>query len=95
MRRGLDVRWPIGGLFTVLGVILTGYGLLTAGDPAHYQRSLSVNINLWWGLVMLVFGLVMLASARMSRRPAAVRPALDTPEGRAVEARERDLDLER
>ena len=54
---GLDVRVPIGGLFTALGLLLTGYGLATAGDASHYARSLSVNINLWWGLVMLVFGL--------------------------------------
>ncbi len=57
----LDLRWPIGGLFTALGLLLAGYGLLTAGSSADYARAASVNINLWWGLVMLVFGLVLLA----------------------------------
>ena len=70
---GLDVRLPIGGLFTALGLLLSGYGLATAGDPSHYARSLSVNINLWWGLVMLAFGLTLLAAAWLSRRRLAGR----------------------
>jgi len=92
---GLDVRWPIGGLFAVLGLILAGYGVATAGDASHYARSLSVNINLVWGLVMLVFGLLMLLSATSARRRATIRPALETPEGRATEARKHKLGLER
>ena len=59
----LDVRWPIGTLFVTLGLLLTGYGLATAGNTEQYARSLSVNVNLWWGLVMLVFGLVLLLAA--------------------------------
>ena len=70
---GLDVRLPIGGLFTALGLLLAGYGLATAGDASHYARSLSVNINLWWGLVMLVFGLTLLAAVWLSRRRLARR----------------------
>ncbi len=65
---GLDIRIPIGALFTALGVLLGGYGLATAGDPTHYTRSLSVNINLWWGSLMLAFGLLLLLAARMGRR---------------------------
>lgn len=75
---GLDVRLPIGGLFTALGLLLTGYGLATAGDPSHYARSLSININLWWGLVMLVFGLTLLAAVWHSRRRLAGRPGTET-----------------
>jgi len=71
---GLDVRLPIGGLFAALGLLLTGYGLATSGDASHYARSLSVNINLWWGLVMLVFGLALLAAVWLSRRKLAGRP---------------------
>jgi hypothetical protein len=71
---GLDVRLPIGGLFTALGLLLTGYGLATAGDASHYARSLSININLWWGLVMLVFGLTLLGAVWLSRRRLAGRP---------------------
>jgi FtsH-binding integral membrane protein len=68
---GLDIRLPIGGLFTALGLLLSAYGLATAGDASHYARSLSVNINLWWGLVMLVFGLLLLLATRRARRSAS------------------------
>ena len=39
---------------------MTGYGLVTAASAELYQRSLGININLVWGLVLLVFGAVML-----------------------------------
>lgn len=55
---GLDIRLPIGLMFLILGLLLSVYGLV--GDRAVYERSLGININLWWGLVMLVFGLIML-----------------------------------
>jgi protein-S-isoprenylcysteine O-methyltransferase Ste14 len=64
----LDVRIPIGGMFTVFGVVLIVFGLFS--DKALYERSLGINVNLWWGLVLLVFGLVMLWLAfRASRTP--------------------------
>lgn len=91
---GLDVRYPLGGMFTLIGALLTGFGLATRGDAQVYQRSLGVNVNLWWGLVMLAFGLVLLALARRGRRAAGVHPAAQSPEGRATEARERRRGLE-
>jgi hypothetical protein len=63
----MDVRVPIGGLFSLLGLIVAAYGMATGSDAAMYQKSESVNINLWWGLVMIAFGLVMLALARRGR----------------------------
>ena len=63
----LDVRFPIGGMFSILGALLTLYGL--ASDQAIYARSLGINVNLWWGLVLLVFGLVMLGFALRGARP--------------------------
>jgi hypothetical protein len=59
---GLDVRLPIGGLFSILGVLLVGYGLVS--DSGIYARSLGINMNLWWGVVLLVFGVVMVALGR-------------------------------
>ena len=91
----LDLRWPIGGLFTALGLLLAGYGLLTAGSSADYARAVSVNINLWWGLVMLVFGLTLLLSVRRSDRDESSRGSAVSPGGRAVEEPERRLGLER
>ena len=69
----LDLRLPIGMMFTVFGVILAGWGLVS--DRAIYERSLGVNINLWWGLVLLAFGLAMLglATAAERRRRAEAR----------------------
>ena len=64
----LDVRWPIGGMFTLIGAMLVIYGLVS--DQALYSRSLDININLWWGLVMLVFGVLMLALARKATQEA-------------------------
>ncbi len=56
---GLDIRTPIGLMFGLFGLLLTGYGLLTDGSDI-YQRSLGLNVNLEWGVVLLVFGGVML-----------------------------------
>ena len=55
---GLDVKLPIGLLFTVFGVLLVIYGFTS--DPSIYSKSLGVNINLRWGVLMLAFGLTML-----------------------------------
>jgi len=66
----LDLRIPIGLLFALLGLLLAGYGLV--GDKAIYVVSLGVNINAWWGLVLVLFGGAMLGSAWLSarRKPA-------------------------
>ena len=53
----IDLRFPLGLLFIVFGVLLTLFGLFT--DRATYERSLFINVNLWWGLVMLLFGGLM------------------------------------
>ncbi len=62
----LDVRIPIGFLFVVLGTLLAIYG--ASSDPSVYAVSLGINVNLWWGLVMLAFGLIMLALSRRGAR---------------------------
>jgi len=60
-----DLRLPLGLIFTFFGALLSIYGLVS--DPAQYARSLGININLIWGLVLLAFGLVMLIFALRSR----------------------------
>lgn len=62
----LDVRLPIGSMFTIFGIALVGYGLTS--DASIYERSLGVNINLWWGLVSLAFGISMLGLATWAER---------------------------
>ena len=56
---GLDIRWPIGLMFSLIGVMLTGYGVVKASD----SLSLGININLIWGVVLLGFGGLMLLGA--------------------------------
>jgi hypothetical protein len=86
----LDIRLPIGMLFTLIGLLLVGYGVMS--DPAIYQRSLGYNLNLVWGLALVVFGSLMLVLGR--RGTSGVRPGVSTPEGRAIEQLEHRSGLE-
>jgi hypothetical protein len=61
---GIDIRTPIGLMFSIMGLLLLGYGLL--GDKSIYARSLGVNVNVWWGALMLAFGLLMMGLARLA-----------------------------
>ncbi len=56
---GLDIRWPIGLMFTLIGVLLTAFGFVKKAQ----SMSLDININLIWGIVLLVFGVFMLLGA--------------------------------
>jgi formate hydrogenlyase subunit 3/multisubunit Na+/H+ antiporter MnhD subunit len=66
---GLDIRYPIGLMFGIIGLVMVVYGLLTGSDPM-YQRSLGINVNVWWGAVLLVFGALMLYFARKTAKEA-------------------------
>ena len=57
---GLDIRLPIGLMFSFIGLLMFGYGLVTPAEM--YKPSLGINVNLWWGLVQIVFGAWMLFS---------------------------------
>ncbi len=64
---GLDIRWPIGLMFSIVGALLVVYGL--ASDPAVYaKQSLGININLVWGIVQLAFGGLMLFLAQRAKK---------------------------
>src|SRR5271169_5325206 len=73
---GLDIRLPIGLLFSVIGLLLMGFGVF--GDKAIYQRSLGLNVNLAWGAVLLVFGAIMVLLARRGR---AIAPKVESSTG--------------
>jgi solute:Na+ symporter, SSS family len=60
----MDMRIPLGMLFTLTGTILTAFGLSTRDNVGLYIRSLNINVNLWWGVVLLAFGVVMLTLGR-------------------------------
>jgi hypothetical protein len=70
----LDIRLPLGFLFLVFGLLLGSFGIF--GTKTIYEeRSLGINVNLWWGIVMLVFGLVMVLMGRRGERRAASQAA--------------------
>jgi len=61
-----DIRLPIGSMFSILGVLLVVYGI--SSDPEIYRRSLGINVNLWWGAVLVVFGGLMLWFGARAKR---------------------------
>jgi hypothetical protein len=67
---GLDIRIPLGLMFLVTGGLMAVYGLFTRGS-AIYAKSLDMNVNLIWGGVMFVFGLVVYIMGRRPRRLVA------------------------
>lgn len=56
----VDIRIPIGLMFSIIGVIISLVGIITMSDSVMYQKSLGVNVNLIMGVLMLIFGLAML-----------------------------------
>jgi sulfite exporter TauE/SafE len=56
----VDIRIPIGLMFTVVGIIISVFGFFTMSNTGMYQKSLGYNVNIIMGLFMLIFGLVML-----------------------------------
>jgi hypothetical protein len=82
---GLDIRLPLGLLFTVIGALLAIFGALS--DGSIYARSLNINVNLWWGLVMVGFGVVFLWFSL--RRPVSTQSSVEperSVKGAAVES---------
>ncbi|MDR2887620.1 MAG: hypothetical protein LBV26_06445 [Bacteroidales bacterium] len=63
----VDIRIPIGLMFSIIGLMITAFGLFTASDSVMYQKSLGINVNIIMGVVMLAFGLVMLFLARKKK----------------------------
>jgi hypothetical protein len=82
----VDARIAVGMFFTLTGTILSAFGLSTRDRMDVYARSLGIDANLWWGLALLAFGIVMLAfgrrgQTRMEKGQAAApeRPQLRRP----------------
>jgi hypothetical protein len=72
---GLDIRLPIGLMFTVIGMLLTGYGAVA--DTAIFSKSLGINVDLIWGGALLAFGLIFVVAGRRGTIP--VQPQSRTP----------------
>jgi len=65
---GLDIKIPIGLMFSILGIILTIHGIVTGENTEMYEQSLGVNINLWSGLFMVAFGAFMLLTSTLIKK---------------------------
>lgn len=63
---GMDIRLPVGIFFFLVGLILAVYGLVA--DAWIYQKSLGININLYWGILLCLFGAMMLLLGRRALR---------------------------
>ena len=67
---GLDIRWPIGLMFSLIGLLLTGYGMVNSAASMTKIDGQEININLIWGIVLLVFGALMVLFAfRGGKKP--------------------------
>jgi predicted membrane channel-forming protein YqfA (hemolysin III family) len=64
----VDIRIPIGLMFSILGVLISVFGIVTKSNAGMYQRSLGINVNLIMGVLMLVFGLIMLFFALRKKK---------------------------
>ena len=73
----LDIRLPIGLLFSICGILLVVFGVLS--NPQLYERSLNINVNLWWGLAMLLFGIIMFLLGRRGSRHAGAIRSVESP----------------
>lgn len=72
-----DIRRLIGGLFVVYSVVLVLLGLLGSHTVKH--KAAGINIDLWTGIGMLVFGAFMIAWALL--RPTLPEPPETRGEG--------------
>jgi multisubunit Na+/H+ antiporter MnhG subunit len=73
---GLDIRIPLGLIFLITGGMMTVFGLFTRHSDI-YEKSMGINMNLGWGAVMFLFGLVMFLVGRRQKwqdDPVTPRP---------------------
>jgi hypothetical protein len=64
----VDIRIPIGLMFSIIGVLISVFGFSTMSDSNMYHKSLGLNVNILMGLLMLFFGLIMLYFSRRKKK---------------------------
>lgn len=69
---GLDIRIPMGAMFVILGAIIAVFGVVS-DSMIYAEHSLGININIWWGLVLLLFGGFMLGLAWRGSKQARAK----------------------
>jgi len=64
----VDIRIPIGLMFSIIGILISVFGFFTMSNAEMYHKSLGINVNIIMGVLMLVFGLIMLYFARRKKK---------------------------
>ncbi len=64
---GLDIRIPLGLIFLITGGLIGLYGFFTRHTADIYAKSMGVNLNLTWGALMFLFGLIMYLVGRRQK----------------------------
>lgn len=64
----VDIRIPIGLMFTIIGTLITIFGFVTMSNTEMYHKSLGINVNIIMGILMLIFGLIMLFYALWKKK---------------------------
>jgi multisubunit Na+/H+ antiporter MnhG subunit len=64
---GLDIRLPLGLIFLLIGGLMSVYGFFTRSSADVYEKSMGINLNLTWGAIMFVFGLIMFVVGRRKK----------------------------
>ena len=64
----VDIRIPIGLMFTIIGILISVFGLVTMSDSEMYHKSLDINVNIIMGVLMFLFGIIMLYFARRKKK---------------------------
>ncbi len=72
-----DIRRIIGGVFVIYSLILIALGLFGSAHVKH--KAAGINVDLWTGLGMLVFGVLMICWALW--RPTVPEPPETRGEG--------------
>ncbi len=64
----VDIRIPIGLMFSIIGILITVFGLVTMSNTEMYHKSLDINVNMIMGVLMFLFGVIMLYFARRKKK---------------------------
>jgi len=86
-KMSFDLRIPMGSMFALMGLILTAFGTVSSGREAVYASSLGIDVNLWWGPVLLIFGLILLLSERRARKRLQIASTKPEKKGKTQRVR--------
>ena len=64
----VDIRIPIGLMFSIIGILISIFGFSTMSNAEMYHKSLGINVNIIMGVLMFIFGVIMLYFARRKKK---------------------------